>query len=69
MGAFLFWRIMKLKHISELRKNMTPEQIKKSDELFERFYGEYKNTKPIYCGPKSSDDEKYVKKVNMDNLE
>jgi hypothetical protein len=43
---------MKIKHISELEKMMTPEAKKISAELFKKYYTDlFGDCEPILCGP------------------
>ena len=56
---------MKIRPYQELVDSMTDEQKKKSQELFDKFYGPYKNQEPIMCISTCKDDYKYIKKVNL----
>ena len=55
-----------MKHISELRKNMTDEQKKRSDELYKELL-DYMSQfgDPLLLLSACNDDIKYVKKIDL----
>ena len=74
---------MKIRHVSEIRKMMTEEQKKESDENYEKFYGPYKDLKPLLCGPEAraavkgtkaleeyyAEDEDWLNPVDLEDFE
>ena len=71
---------IKFYNIEDLEKMMTDEQKKEARDLYEKYYGEFKDVEPIYCGPEAramaegpealrayyKDCEKYLREVDLD---
>ena len=54
-----------MKHYSELRKSMTPEQKKKSDKMFQETQDYLKSLgAPLLCLSTHPDDIKFVRKID-----
>jgi len=64
---------MEIKHISELRKMMTPEQIKKSEEDYQKYYGiPYGHLEPVYPAIEATYEtsgEEYLTPVDLEDFD